>query len=144
MNLELIKAKEEDKDFLFNLRKSTMVTHLEKMGIHLSDQEHISRINLHFEASHIIIKSSLRVGLLKCLETKGVIEILQLQVLPEFQGIGIGKQIINQILKRAQSTHKKVTLKVLKENPAQHLYKRIGFHITGEDQYEFYMEKKNV
>ncbi|GAA4276117.1 GNAT family N-acetyltransferase [Aquimarina mytili] len=140
MNIELVKAKETDRDFLLDLRISSMQEHLHTAGLYLSNEEHKSRVDVHFDASQIILKSSQRIGLLKSLETQDNIEILQLQILPEFQGMRIGKHIIDNIISRAKHESKKVTLKVLKENPAKHLYERLGFKVTGEDQHEFYME----
>jgi len=142
MNIELVKAKEKDKSFLLHLRKLTMVNHLHKSGIYLSDEEHVSRVDKHFEGAQIILESSNRVGLLKCKETESNIEILQLQILPRFQGKGIGKQVLHKIITKAESANKNTFLKVLKENPAIHLYKRAGFKIIDEDQYEFYMQKR--
>ncbi|MEW7289599.1 GNAT family N-acetyltransferase [Aquimarina sp. 2304DJ70-9] len=142
MKIELVKAKETDKNFLLDLRKLTMVKHLEKAGIYLSDEEHVARAHDFFEATQILINSSERIGVLKCLETQNSIEIVQLQILPQYQGMDIGKGIANDVISKAQSKNKSVTLKVLKENPARYLYERIGFKITGEDQYEFHMKKE--
>ncbi len=141
MKIELVKAKETDKDFLLHLRKLTMVKHLEKAGIHLSDEEHVARAHDFFEATHILLKSSQRIGVLKCLETQNSIEIIQFQILPQYQGMGIGKDIVHDLISKAELASKSIILKVLKENPARHLYERIGFKITGEDQYEFHMKR---
>ncbi len=143
MEIELIGAKETDQGFLFDLRKQTMVKHLEKAGIYLSDQEHMARVNKHFEASKIIIKSGKRIGLLKCLETLTNIEIMQLQIAPQFQGMGIGKYLVNELISKATLESKNISLNVLKENPAKHLYLRCGFTIISEDEYEFHM-KRNI
>jgi ribosomal protein S18 acetylase RimI-like enzyme len=35
-----------------------------------------------------------------------------------------------------------VTLGVVKKNPALRLYKRLGFHITHEDERKFYMKRE--
>ena len=43
MSFELIQATEADKAFLLTLRKLTMVEHLEKAGLYLSDDEHALR-----------------------------------------------------------------------------------------------------
>ncbi len=117
-----------------------MVEHLEKARIYLSDEEHEARIDKCFEGSYIILASHKKVGLLKCIETKAEIEILQLQVLPGYQGKGIGKQILKGVISKAEAENKNLRLNVLKENPARHLYERNGFKIVGEDPFEFYMK----
>jgi len=42
-------------------------------------------------------------------------------------------------MKRAASLGKNVELTVLKDNPAQFLYERLGFKRTGEDEFEYHM-----
>ncbi|WP_271783387.1 GNAT family N-acetyltransferase [Aquimarina algiphila] len=138
--IKLVKAKEADKSFLLHLRKLTMVEHLEKAGIYLSDEEHLSRIDFHYDSAYVILKSKEMAGLLKCIETEKTIEILQIQVLPKYQGQGIAKSLIKDLVIKAEASHKKLTLKVLKDNLARHLYERNGFKIIGEDEYEFHMK----
>ncbi|MBG6133105.1 ribosomal protein S18 acetylase RimI-like enzyme [Aquimarina sp. EL_43] len=138
--LELIKAQESDKDFLFKLRKATMVEHLEEMGIFLSDEEHLSRIDFQYDNAYVILKSNQRAGVLKYIETEHAIEILQIQVLPEYQGHGIGKYVIKDLIETAKASNKDMVLKVLKENPARYLYERMGFKTVDEDKYEFHMQ----
>ena len=138
-SIDLIKAVERDKDFLVTLRKLTMTEHLEKQGIFLSDEEHMSRVNIHFENALIITKSDNRIGLLKYLETNDTIEILQIQVLPEYQGIGIGKYVLHQWIEKAKNVNKRLTLKVLKDNPARRLYEQLGFCVVGEEAEELVM-----
>ena len=138
--LKLVKAEESDKNFLIGLRKSTMIEHLEKAGIYLSEEQHISRVNFKYENTYLIYTSNQKVGMLKYIENENSIEILQLQIIPDYQGLGIGKRIINQVTDICKISNKILTLKVLKENPAKHLYQNIGFTIVGEDQHEFFME----
>ena len=62
-----------------------------------------------------------------------------MQILPEFQGEGIGKQLIEQTIDKATSENKELNLKVLKRNPAKFLYLRSGFKVVGQDDLEFHM-----
>ena len=45
---------------------------------------------------------------------------------------------MEHLLSSAKS--KIVELTVLKGNPSINLYKRLGFNITGEDEYEYHMQ----
>ncbi len=139
MKIEFIKASEKDKVFLLELRKKTMVEHLEKAKVYLSDQEHMDRINTYFEGAYLIEVSHKKAGLLKYKETVSTIEILQLQIHPDYQGNGIGKNVIEKMIKVSKDKKKGLELKVLKENPAKKLYERVGFEIIGEDTLEFLM-----
>lgn len=143
MRFELIQATEADKAFLLTLRKLTMVEHLEKAGLYLSDDEHAFRLNANYECSYLIICSGKKIGTLKYRELTNKIEIMQLQIHPEFQGKGLGNKVIQRVLNWSKEKHKKTELAVLKANPAKLLYERLGFSIIGEDDYEYYMELKH-
>ncbi len=143
MSFELIQATEADKAFLLTLRKLTMVEHLEKAGLYLSDEEHTLRLNDNYECSYLILYSGEKVGTLKYRELTDKIEIMQLQIHPKFQGKGLGNKVMERVLGWSKDKHKKIELAVLKANPAKLLYQRLGFSITSEDDYEFYMEIKH-
>lgn len=57
------------------------------------------------------------------------------------QGRGIGTEIMNRLIVDAERAHHSVRLAVAKVNPAVQLYKRLGFHITHEDDRKFYMKR---
>ena len=58
-------------------------------------------------------------------------------LLPECRGQGIGSDLLNNVF----SKHKKqdIFLKVFKSNPAQNLYKRLGFEIYDETKSHYLM-----
>jgi ribosomal protein S18 acetylase RimI-like enzyme len=141
MRFEFIQATEDDKAYLLNLRKLTMVAHFERSGLFLSDKEHELRLNDFYECSYRITYLDELIGALKYCEHDDKVEIMQIQIHPLFQGRGFGRKIIEQLM--ADSKDKFFELSVLKENPALTLYKRLGFHITGEDQYEYFMQTKH-
>jgi len=138
MHFKFIQAKDEDREYLLELRKLTMVEHLEKSGQYLTQDEHILRLNDAYECSHLIFYQNNKIGTLKYREHDNTLEVMQLQISPEYQGKGLGGKILRQVLHHAGD--KVVELTVLKENPALKLYKRLGFTVTGEDEYEFHMQ----
>ena len=138
MNIELIRATKHDKPYLLNLRKITMVEHLEKSGQFLSDEEHEFRLNDAYKYSYIIHYESERIGTVKYQERDDKVEIMQIQIDPCLQGRGLGKKVMEHLLSSAKS--KIVELTVLKGNPSIKLFKRLGFNITGEDEYEYHMQ----
>ncbi len=140
MDIKLVKAKNVDITFLLKLRKLTMEEHLQQAKLYVSDEEHLARIKFKFDDAYIVKRLDDSVGLLKYIETKVAIEILQFQILPDHQRKGIGKYIIDYMIQLATTLNKNLLLKVLKENPARYLYKRNGFQTFGEDQYEFHMK----
>ncbi|MBW4512743.1 MAG: GNAT family N-acetyltransferase [Scytonematopsis contorta HA4267-MV1] len=55
-----------------------------------------------------------------------------MELLPEYQCLGIGTQLIQSVISQAKSLNKPVVLHVLKINPAKSLYERLGFETVEE------------
>jgi ribosomal protein S18 acetylase RimI-like enzyme len=140
MKLTYQKATEEDMDFLLWLRKQTMVEHLIDAGKEVNEENLLDRINYHFENAKIILLENQKIGLLKLAENKNEIEILQIQIEPNHQNKGIGKEIIQAIIQKAFTKNIPVKLSVLKVNKAQNLYKTLGFEIYDENEYSYFMK----
>lgn len=70
--------------------------------------------------------------------------IALIEIMPEFQGRGVGTAIITELCGQARACNKVVTLHVLKSNsPARRLYERLGFVIAGEEEYRVKMINKS-
>jgi len=139
-NLTFKKATEEDIEFLLWLRKETMIEHLINSGMDVSEENLLNRIIHQFENARIILLEDQKIGLLKVTEDKNKIEILQIQISPNHQNKGIGRKIIQSILKNALANKIPVKLSVLKTNKAQTLYKNLGFEIYDEDEFSYFMK----
>ncbi len=63
--------------------------------------------------------------------------LANIEILPDYQGRGLGAAIIHGIIAEADAHHLPVRLQVLKINPARRLYERLGFVITGETETPF-------
>jgi ribosomal protein S18 acetylase RimI-like enzyme len=57
------------------------------------------------------------------------IRIMDIALLPDWRNRGIGTRLINEICDEAQATGCRVTLHVEPDNPAQRLYRRLGFRL---------------
>jgi ribosomal protein S18 acetylase RimI-like enzyme len=138
------KVAHDDIDFLLKLRKKSMSEHLAKAKIKLTNEQHLERVKEYFYDSNLILRDRKPIGVIKM----GVIavnspikslHIRQLQILPEFQGEGIGSKVLTIVKKRALQLQLPITLNVLLENPARGLYLRHGFQIEGKNKLEFKM-----
>ena len=58
--------------------------------------------------------------------------VLDISVLAELRGHGIGSQCLRSVQRRAAAAGLDVELQVVRGNPAQRLYERLGFRNTGE------------
>lgn len=137
-------VKHEDLDFLLLLRKKSMSKHLADANIKLTPEQHLERVKEHYYESHIILRNRKAIGVLKIGVTalKGMdksLHIRQLQILPQYQGQGIGSKVLSVVKKRALQLQLPITLNVLLKNPARGLYLRHGFQIEGKNKLEFQM-----
>ncbi len=128
-----------DIEFLLVLRKLSMTEHLANAGIHMTDEQHMSRVNEFFEDSNIIMLNKEPIGVLKLGELDASIHIRQFQLLPVYQGKGIGTRVLNVVKRKAESRSKPITLCVLLANPAKNLYLKQGFEIERSDELQHYM-----
>jgi ribosomal protein S18 acetylase RimI-like enzyme len=63
-----------------------------------------------------------------------------IRVAPEYQRRGLGTALIEHVIREAGELP--VDLGVLRVNPAQHLYARLGFRVTGESETHLYMRRE--
>lgn len=132
MNVSFRVAAESDVDFLMWLRNTTMTEHIEGAGIEVTQAAQLERVRHYFDSALIVQLDGQDVGLFKVHKHADVWELVQIQMRPEFQGRGIGGELIGQLLMDAKAASVPVVLNVFKNNPAYRLYKSLGF-ITFEE-----------
>jgi ribosomal protein S18 acetylase RimI-like enzyme len=126
-------AAEADVPFLLELRRQTMTEHLQRSGVEASDSERIERVRANFDCAEIILLAGTPVGLLKVVRSQDNWDLVQIQILPQQQGGGLGSNILRTLLAAADAAGVSVSLSVLRANPARGLYERLGFRIVGEN-----------
>jgi ribosomal protein S18 acetylase RimI-like enzyme len=60
------------------------------------------------------------------------IRIMDIALLPEFRGRGIGTQLLRDLLEAGRTSGCSVSIHVERDNPAQRLYERLGFRAAGQ------------
>ncbi len=66
------------------------------------------------------------------------IRIIDIALLPDFRGKGIGGLLLGEILEEARQANKCVRIHVEKQNRAKNLYSRLGFQVLSDNGvYEF-------
>jgi ribosomal protein S18 acetylase RimI-like enzyme len=100
-----------------------------------------SRFKRHFDASRcqIVVLDERNIGVLSVERREDEFFLANLQILPEFQGQGLGGAIIANLLSEAFVLNLPVRLQVLKVNPARRLYERLGFAVVGETESHYLM-----
>ena len=116
-----------------------MGPHLEAAGIAQDEQGMLARIHGDFESGKIIESAGHSIGLLKVVKEVGTWTLVQVQVLPAWQGQGIGARLLAETIVDAKREGAAVVLSVLKVNKARRLYERLGFLVISESDHAYSM-----
>ncbi|MFT5467543.1 MAG: ribosomal protein S18 acetylase RimI-like enzyme [Verrucomicrobiales bacterium] len=79
-------------------------------------------------------------GLLKTQVYETHVYLADVQLKPEIRNRGVGTKLVKLTLERASALDLPVQLRVLRNNPALTLYKRLGFRIIEEARTHFLFE----
>lgn len=97
------------------------------------DAQHAHYQKYHPTASYDVIEwDGEGIGRLYVERGKDEINIIDITLLPQHRGKGLGTRLLREIQQEAMATGKKVTIHVEKFNPALRLYERLGF-VAKED-----------
>jgi GNAT superfamily N-acetyltransferase len=89
---------------------------------------------------YVIQVGTERVGRLRVVRTTERHELAGIQIVPDYQGQGIGTSVITTILQEASERAVPVELRVNKDNAdAERLYARLGFRRRGEEGDDYWM-----
>jgi ribosomal protein S18 acetylase RimI-like enzyme len=124
-------AEHSDYEFARQLYLATMKSLLSQLGA-WDREEFEKRIRESFRPDEfqIIVHGNENIGFLHLIETATDIKIAQIHLTHPYRRRGIGSKILTQIIGRADAEHKTMSLSAPRNNPAIHLYKRLGFTIS--------------
>ena len=97
------------------------------------------RINNVKDNVYIIYYANKEVGFYTIHIDDEYVEIENICILKEYQGLGIGTKVINDIINMYD---KDITLQYFKDNSVGNLYKRLGFIPNGENKNHYKMIRK--
>lgn len=81
------------------------------------------------------------IGVLSVTESNEAVALHQIEILPAFQGRGIGGSVIDSLIRRAAAKGKPVSLRVFRQNNrARRLYQRLGFIVIGTEHDDIIMQ----
>ncbi|MEA2416667.1 MAG: hypothetical protein QOI58_3324 [Thermoanaerobaculia bacterium] len=146
-SIRLRPRSEADTPFLATLYASTRVAELALTN--WTDEEKVAFLNMQFhaqtihydqyygEADKLIIeKDGVPIGRLYVDRGPIEIEIVDIALLPQFRGGGLGTRLLRDILREGEESGRPVRIYVEHFNPARHLYDRLGFqHIDTNGVY---------
>jgi len=134
----LRRASGEDIDFIFQVRAQSMKNDFTRTS-GWNDDDQYKRAADEIGQAQIIMAGKEPVGFIKVLTREHELHLHQMQILPRYQGFGIGTALVQCVLDRADSQNLPVTLFVLKGARSRNLYDRMGFSVIEENIYNFKM-----
>ena len=131
--IQLLPATEAESDFWYETKKITL-------GAYISQTfgwDETAQLQIHAQhfipgACQIIWVDGARAGGLSVSIETDYVHLAEIMLLPAFQRQGLGTHIVNSVIAIAQPLNLPVRLLVLRVNPVQRLYKRLGFVVLEE------------
>ncbi|MHA7966546.1 GNAT family N-acetyltransferase [Paenibacillus sp. CAU 1782] len=139
-NFTLDKSESCDVEAIANLRAVVLYDDLTRLG-RFNDEKVRQRLRDSFDPEHTwIIKSDSE--FIGCIAFKPASEgylVEHFYIHPDYQGKGIGSQVLEYFLAQNYVLGKRVSLNVLQGSPARRLYERFGFKVDSEDPVDIFM-----
>jgi ribosomal protein S18 acetylase RimI-like enzyme len=135
-------ATEADKEFLYSLNKTVYLKLVERTIGKWDENFQRDYFEQKWKKSgyQIIEKDNKKIGVIWIEHETGQNVLREIQLLPEYQNQGIGTNLIEEEIKRAQKLVLPLRLRLLKGNNSLSLYKRLGFRVYEESEDYLYME----
>jgi GNAT superfamily N-acetyltransferase len=141
MQITLRPSRTEDFDFCAKLYFSGMEKVIRELNLDADAQAAGLREQWDSRQVRIITVDGAEIGWLQSFDKDGSLFLAQLFVGGEYQGRGIGTEVVKRLIDEAALARMAVTLGVVKTNPAIRLYTRLGFRVAHEDDRKFYMRR---
>ena len=136
-NYQLRPAKPQDITFVYKLNKTTMQDSVIKTWGEWDETFQKKFISDKFkpERYQIITHNHNDIGVVAIINQQDKIRLDEIQLLPQYQGQGIGTHIIKTLIQQAAQSNKPLHLQVLKVNTkAKKLYQNLGFNVYDQTQ----------
>jgi GNAT superfamily N-acetyltransferase len=141
----------EDEAFLRELYASTRIDELASAGWSPAQTGEFLRMQFDLQRTHyrrhypdasflIVVIDSRPIGRLYVHYTRQDVRVLDIALVPDARGKGIGRGLLQTVLEQAARLGAPVTLHVALGNPARRLYERLGFRAVTEDALNLFME----
>jgi ribosomal protein S18 acetylase RimI-like enzyme len=105
-----------------------------------SDQERRFREDFELDLISIITTDDGNIGYLKVERREDHIWLCGLYLDRDYRSRGIGSDIVSNLLAQCRSLQLPLRLRVLSQNPARHMYERLGFRVVEESGSHVYLE----
>ena len=140
--VKLIQSTDEDKDLVYNILKAASEIYAIKTWGRWKEETQRANFDENFDCANvrIIQMEKSDIGFISTIISEDEIFLDELNILPEFQRLGVGTLLIEKLIEEASRKDIPIKLHVLKVNPACLLYDRLGFEFTGGTRSHYHME----
>ncbi|MCC7434112.1 MAG: GNAT family N-acetyltransferase [Methanoregulaceae archaeon] len=143
MNIELRPATDADWPFIESVFVSVRAPEFEAAGLSGEALANLLAMQFRAQRSHyaraypegedrIIVRDGVDVGEWITAELPDELRLVDISLLPDYRGQGVGTLLVSGFAERARALQKPVVLHVEMNNPARRLYERFGFEIEEE------------
>jgi ribosomal protein S18 acetylase RimI-like enzyme len=151
MSITLREALPEDDPFLYEVYASSREQELALVP--WTEEQRKAFLSMQFNAQHahyreqyphasysVILGDDVPLGRLYVLRENDAIRILDITLLPEYRGNGVGSSLLGQLLEEAAQSKKPLQIYVETFNPSLQLFQRLGFKPIAEEGINFLLE----
>ncbi|HEU0055264.1 MAG TPA: GNAT family N-acetyltransferase, partial [Longimicrobium sp.] len=148
-------ATDADLEFLHRLYRTTREDELAQVP--WTEEQKAAFVRQQFEAQHafwhqhysdtswdLIVRGDEPIGRLYVARWPDDIRIVDIALMPEQRGGGVGARLIRELFAEGDASGRKVSIHVEIYNPARRLYDRLGFEVRGDRGVYLLMERDPV
>lgn len=150
--IQLRKVEEKDASFIEEVYGSTREKELmltnwtelqKKAFVTMQSMAQLAEYKNKFPGAlfQIIMYNNKSAGRFYTWENETEIRLIDITLLPQFRGKGIGSQLLKDLIKKSNRIQKKISLHVEQDNPALELYRQLGFVYIKNNGRHYYMER---
>ena len=153
--IELLPVAEDDREFLYRVYASTRADELAAVPWDRAQKEAFLRAQ--FDAQDrwyheqytrvtydVIAIDGEPAGRLYVRRGDTEIRIVDIALLPEHRGRGVGTSLLRALLAEADAADKRITIHVERTNPALRFYQRLGFSVAEDKGVYLFMQRPAV
>jgi ribosomal protein S18 acetylase RimI-like enzyme len=151
--VELLPVAAGDREFLYRVYASTRAEEL--AIVPWDDAQKDAFLRMQFDAQdqwyreqyprasyEVIVVDGEPAGRLYLNRGEVEIRIVDVALLPEHRGSGVGTSLLRDLIAEADATGKRLTIHVERMNPALRLYERLGFSVAEDKGVYLFLERR--
>lgn len=142
-NVALRPVEPGDEEFLYRLYASTREEELAQTGWDETQKAAFFRMQFDAQSSYyeehyrgaefsVILSNDLPAGRLYVARWSEEIRIVDIALLPEHRGMGIGTRLLRNLISESEESGRPLSIHVERFNSALRLYERLGFRVTAD------------